>query len=170
MTTRATALLAPALLLLLLAACGTSAASATGPGATATGASAAATPSLPRGQKPPRPVPDPAEVAACAPLRASLLAQIDDLERHLTPCAATGTPVAACSTTALRGLRQRAPELAAYVAWRDAIWYCISDGQGGYTRMNTAVYHPPTPDELREPGTLDVYVSGTPWCDQARPR
>ena len=75
-----------------------------------------------------------------------------------------------CSTAALRGLRPRLPELDAYVTWRDAIWYCISDGAGGYTRVNTVVYLPPTPAELRESGTLDVYVAGAPWCDQVRPR
>jgi hypothetical protein len=40
----------------------------------------------------------------------------------------------------------------------------------GYARVNTAVYLPPTPGELREPGTLDVYVAGAAWCDQTRPR
>jgi hypothetical protein len=170
MLTRATTLLAPALLLLLLAACGPAAPGTPGPSATATSAPAASAPILPRGQKPPRPVPDPSAVAAGAPLRTTLLGQINDYERTLTPCTATGTPVMTCSNTALRDLRPRLPELAAYVAWRDAIWYCISDGQGGYTRMNTAVYIPPTPDELRESGRLDVYVSGTSWCDQTRPR
>jgi hypothetical protein len=171
MLARATALLVLALLLLLLAACGTTAPGPTGPAATATRASAAPTAAAPpRGQKPPRPAPDPAAVAAGAPLRAILLAQIDDYERALAPCAAAGTPVATCGTSALRGLRPRLPELDAYVAWRDAIWYCIGDGQGGYTRVNTLVYLPPTPAELREPGTLDVYVAGAAWCDQSRPR
>jgi hypothetical protein len=170
MLTRATTLLAPALLLLLLAACAPPAPDTPVPSPTATRAPAATASSLPRGQKPPRPVPDPAAVAAGASLRTTLLAQIDDYARTQSPCTTTGTPVVTCSNAALRSLRPRLPELAAYVAWRDAIWYCISDGQGGYTRVNTAVYYPPTPDELREPATLDVYVSGTPWCDQTGPR
>jgi hypothetical protein len=129
-----------------------------------------ATPTLAAGQKPPRPVPDPAAVAAGAPLRAPLLAQIDRYEQGLADCTPAGTPVPGCSGAVLREVGQDSPEFAAYVAWRDAIWYCVSDGRGGYTRVETFVYYPPTPDELRDPATLDVYVSGTPWCDQTRPR
>jgi hypothetical protein len=165
MNARCSALLVPAALLLLLAACGTPST-----GATATRVPVAATPTLPRGQKPPRPVPDPAAVAAGAPLRAILLAQIDLYAQGLSPCTAAGTPVVSCGNATLRELRKQSPELDAYVTWRDAIWYCISDGKGGYTRINTVVYYPPTPEELREPATLDVYVSGTPWCDQTRPQ
>ena len=69
----------------------------------------------------------------------------------------------------MRATRERSTEFDAYVTWRDAIWYCISDGQGGYTRLNTFVYMPPTLDELRDPDRLDVYVSGTPWCGAAGP-
>lgn len=106
---------------------------------------------------------------AGAPLRATLLAQIDRFEEGLGRCAA-GTPVPVCSGAVLRDLGQQSPEFAAYVSWRDAIWYCVSDGRGGYTRINTFVYYPPTPNELRDPATLDVYVSGTPWCNETRPK
>ncbi|MFN8513712.1 MAG: hypothetical protein U0841_14220 [Chloroflexia bacterium] len=154
----------------------------TRPGVTPTGAGLASptatmavatrvvvSPTLPAGQKPPRPVPDPAAVAAGAPLRATLLAQIDRFEAGLGQCAAR-TPVPVCSGAVLRELGQQSPEFAAYVSWRDAIWYCVSDGRGGYTRINTFVYYPPTPNELRDPATLDVYVSGTPWCNETRPK
>jgi hypothetical protein len=163
---RAQTLLAPLLLLLLLVACGV-------PGATpspgAGGATPpAGTPTLPAGQKPPRPVPDPTAVAAGASLRATLLAQIADYEREAAPCAGVGTPAMNCASTALAALRSRAPELTAYVSWYSTIERCISDGKGGYSFVETFAFIPPSPAALRDPGTLDVYVSGTPWCGQTR--
>jgi hypothetical protein len=165
MRTRHATLVAPSLLLVLLVACG--APVATTPAAHP---SAAAAPMLPAWQRPPRPVPAPSAVAAGAPLRAILLAQIDAYARDLIPCAAPGTPAVTCGLAIPADLRQRAPELEAYINWHDAIWYCTSDGQGGYTVINTFAYFPPTPDALRDPATLDVYVSGTPWCGVTGPR
>jgi len=158
-------LLAP-LLLLLLVACGLPGATPR-PGAGGT-TPPARTPTLPAGQKPPRPVPDSSAVAAGATLRATLLAQIDDYEQEAATCAGVGTPTMNCASAALAALRSRAPELAAYVNWYSTIERCISDGKGGYTFVETFAFIPPSPAALRDPHTLDVYVSGTPWCGQAR--
>jgi hypothetical protein len=69
----------------------------------------------------------------------------------------------------MRDTRARFPEFDAYVTWRDAIWSCISDGKGGYTRITTFVHSPPSLGELRDPDRLDVSVAGTPWCGVAGP-
>jgi hypothetical protein len=153
-------------LLLLLAACGQPSVT---PHPGAGGAtSPVGTPTLPAGQQPPRPVPDPAAVAAGASLRATLLAQIADYEREAATCAGVGTPTMNCASTALAAVRLRAPELAAYVSWYSTIERCISDGKGGYSFVETFAFIPPSPAALREPGTLDVYTSSTPWCGQTR--
>ncbi|MGN6756532.1 MAG: hypothetical protein ACTHMJ_09100 [Thermomicrobiales bacterium] len=167
MHNRAPILLVSLLLLLLLVACGLPGATPR-PGAGGT-PPPASTPTLPAGQKPPRPVPDPTAVATGASLRTTLLAQIDDYEREAATCAGVGTPTMNCASTALAALRSRAPDLAAYVSWYSTIERCISDGKGGYNFVETFAFIPPSPAALREPGTLDVYVSGTPWCDQTRP-
>lgn len=165
-------LLAP--LLLVLVACGTPSATPTGTtggGAPTTtpvaGTAVPASPTLPAGQKPPRPAPDPAAVAAGAPLRATLLAQIDEYAREVAKCNAIGTPVVSCNVTGFEAVRAKSPELAAYMGWYSFIKQCSSDGKGGYIATMMYIYSPP--DELREPGLLDVYVSGTPWCGQATP-
>jgi hypothetical protein len=111
-------------------------------------------------------VPDPADVAAGAPLRATLLAQIEEYEREVAKCNTTGTPVVRCTATGFEAVRPNSPELAAYMSWYSTIRQCSSDGKGGY--IATAMFVFSSPDELREPGLLDVYVSGTPWCGQAR--
>ena len=181
-------LFAPLLLLLLLAACGTPGATPTGTapagGAGGTGGTTTpgspvpagtppaatpipASPTLPSGQKPPRPVPDQAAVAAGAPLRAILLAQLDEYEREVARCNSIGTPVISCNVTAFTAIQPHTPELAAYMSWYSFIKQCSSDGKGGY--IATMMYIYSSPAELREPGLLDVYVSGTPWCGQARP-
>ena len=189
MFTRTRPLCAPLLLLLLIAACGTPSAAPTatapvggaagGVGGTATpgrpvqattpppATPAPASPTLPGGQKPPRPVPDQAAVAAGAPLRAILLAQLDEYEREVAKCASVGTPVISCNTTAFSAIQPRTPELAAYMNWYSFIRQCSSDGKGGYIATMMFVYS--SPAELREPELLDVYVSGTPWCGQTRP-
>jgi hypothetical protein len=180
---RAAPLTAPLLLLLLLAACGTPSATPTGttggnnsaaPPASSSPAgtpvpapSAPATPTLPAGQKPPRPVPDPAAVAAGAPLRATLLAQIDDYASEVAKCQRVGTPIVSCNLTGFEAVRPHSPELAAYMSWYSFIQQCSSDGKGGYIATMMYIYSPP--DELRDPGLLDIYVSGTPWCGQTRP-
>lgn len=182
---RAYVLSAPLLLLLLLAACGTPSptpTSGTGGGTGGTGnttpapstppvgtpvPAGSATPTLPAGQKPPRPVPDPAAVAAGAPLRATLLEQIEAYEREVARCNSIGTPIVSCNVTGFEAVRPTSPELAAYMSWYSTIKQCSSDGKGGYIATMMFVYS--SPEELREPGLLDVYVSGTPWCGQTRP-
>ena len=112
-------------------------------------------------------MPDPADVAAGASLRATLLAQIEEYEREAAKCNSLGTPVVSCSVTGFEAVRPHSPELAAYVSWYSFITQCSSDGKGGYIATMTFVYS--SPEELRESDLLDVYVSGTPWCGQTRP-
>ena len=164
MPKRLATLAAPLLLLVVLAACGTPNATPTGDTSGGTGGPGSTTPGtpVPAGQKPPRPVPDPADVAAGAPLRAILLAQIEEYAREVAKCNSIGTPVVRCTATGFEAVRPNSPELAAYMSWFSTIRQCSSDGKGGYIATMMFVYS--SPQELREPGLLDVYVSGTPWC------
>lgn len=168
----------PLLLALLLAACGTPNTTPTGNTGGAAPPSSApspgtpvpnapATPTLPAGQKPPRPVPSPAEIAAGAPLRATLLTQLDRYASEVAKCQSVGTPIVSCNVTGFEAVRPSSPELAAYMSWYSFIKQCSSDGKGGYIATLMFVYS--SPDELRDPGLLDVYVSGTPWCGQTHP-
>jgi hypothetical protein len=178
MRKRLALLASPLLLLLLLAACGnpgTTPTSGSGGAAPSSSAppsgtpvpNAPATPTLPAGAKPPRPAPDPAAVAAGAPLRATLLAQIDDFAREVANCQSIGTPIVSCNVTGYEAVRPHSPELAAYVGWYSFIKQCSADGKGGYIATMMFIY--PSPDEIRDPALLDVYVSGTPGAARPAP-
>ena len=122
----------------------------------------------PRSGQVPPPIPDPAAVAAGAPLRARLLAQIDEYEREVCP---TRPSSARCAVRAGREESGRFPELVAYWSWFNRVEQCYYDPSGrpptGYIFSLTVLF--PTPAELREPWRLDVYVSGTEWCGRRGP-
>ncbi|MFN8539462.1 MAG: hypothetical protein U0232_18530 [Thermomicrobiales bacterium] len=123
------------------------------------GLTGSTTPTLPPDQRVPPPSPDPAAVAAGAPMRATLLPQIDAYDREMSACDTSTTD---CRRVALDKLRPTMPELTAYASWFNSVEQCISDGKGGYYFQ--AAVKLPTPAELREPWRLDLYVANTPWC------
>lgn len=117
----------------------------------------------------PRPVPDPAAVAAGAPLRAALLAQLDAVERHrATVAAGTAAPSAARGWDA-----DFPPELRAYGWWCNAVLQSAIGVEGGplagrYFRHAAILLL--SFAELRDPALLDIYVSGIPWAGLAGPQ
>ena len=145
-------------LLLALAACG-------GPAAVPT--PSPPPPATPRSGRVPPPTPDPAAVAAGAPLRATLLAQLDEYEREV--CAATpgpATPVARTRACMVTADPRRHRELVAYAGWFGRVESCYYDEQapGGYRIVPTLAPVLATPAQLREPWRLDLYVAGADWC------
>lgn len=131
-------------------------------GATPAGTTTPPASGFPAGQRPPRPVPDPNAVAAGSALRATLLLQLAEYEREVARCASVGTPIVSCNVTGFEAVQPRSPELAAYMGWYSFIRQCASDGKGGF--VATAMFIYSSPEELREPGLLDVYVANAPWC------
>lgn len=116
----------------------------------------------------PRPALDPTAVAAGEPLRATLLAQIADVERHQA-AVATGdaAPSAGRSWDA-----DFPPELQGYGDWCNRVLQTSVGEDGGIWAgryFRTAAILSLSPDELRDPALLDIYVSGTPWCGTSGP-
>ena len=132
-------------------------------------------PTFPAVRPVPRPSPDPTAVAAGAPLRATLLAQIAEAERRCVPATRVGTPGTAYPCRiGLPGVGERdryAPtELVDYLLWNNLVRQCRYNPTGTSTYYFTAVALSFTPTELRDPAMLDVFVAGTPWCDVTRDR
>ena len=112
--------------------------------------------------------PDPTAVAAGAPLRATLLAQLDEYERDWCPTAmkfANGE----CRVAHERpGFRERFPELWSYTDWVFWTLHCFYDpGRGSYAAQAGGCC--PGLSAMREPWRLDAYVSGLEWCGHRRP-
>ena len=110
----------------------------------------------------PPPVPDPAALAAAAPLRAIILAQLAAAERRW---AAVRSGVAPPNPTPSADA-DCAPQLRAYWHWCEAAMqsYVVEEGGEvlpGHFRHMAILFL--TPDDLRDPTKLDAYVSGTPW-------
>jgi hypothetical protein len=124
---------------------------------------------------PGEPAPDPTRVAAGAPLRATLLAQLDELERRCwmaTPAVPGGRCRLWGGTSSDAGPGTVPAELVAYAHWYGTAWACESTIENfeGTRAMyfGKAAMSYGTVDTLRAPYLLDAYVGGVMWCGLPR--